>query len=209
MERAHATFWPDEAVEHAAAGIDVPFLSILTPFKGTPLHAELERDGRILADRGWEHYNGFNAGFRPRRMSPDDMLEAHRHPWRKAFSPSHVAKRMWRGIFRLRLGAPLMSLAMNAFYGFKALTGNEPVDMSKRSSAATTEAGRSARRRYWSRGGPSHFFQLGTSRAQPCKRYLCKLPVLWTKGLRRLPCIAADRVLLPSWCSARIPKEQS
>lgn len=124
-----------------AAGVDVPFLSILTPFKGTPLHSDMERDGRLLGERGWEHYNGYNVAFRPKRMSPDALLGEHRRLWRKAFSLSHVAKRMGRGIFRLRFGALLMAWAMNAFYGLKALTGNEPVDMRKQSRPVAMPAG--------------------------------------------------------------------
>ncbi len=112
------------------AGIDVPFLSVLTPYRGTPLHAEMERDGRILEDRGWESYNGYNVTFRPARMTPDELLAAHRALWRKAFSLPRVLGRIFRGTRRLRLGAFLLSAAMNAFYGLKAATGNEPIDMS-------------------------------------------------------------------------------
>lgn len=49
---------------------DVPFLSILTPFRGTPLYDELRAQERLLEDRGWPHYNGYNVAFRPKRMSP-------------------------------------------------------------------------------------------------------------------------------------------
>jgi radical SAM superfamily enzyme YgiQ (UPF0313 family) len=31
-------------------GVDVPFLSILTPYRGTALHAKLEGEGRIWKD---------------------------------------------------------------------------------------------------------------------------------------------------------------
>ena len=64
-------------------GVDVPFLSILTPYRGTALHAKLEGEGRILAGRGWEFYNGYNVAFAPARMSPDELLAAHRALWRR------------------------------------------------------------------------------------------------------------------------------
>jgi radical SAM superfamily enzyme YgiQ (UPF0313 family) len=107
-------------------GVDVPFLSILTPYKGTVLYNEFEAQNRLLEDRGWQFYNGYNVAFQPKGMKPEELLQAHRWLWRRAFSPVHVFKRLARSAFRLRLGALLLSLAMNGFYGFKALRGNLP-----------------------------------------------------------------------------------
>jgi len=107
-------------------GVDVPFLSILTPYRGTALHAQMEAEGRMLAGRGWEFYNGYNVSFRPARMTPEDLLAAHRALWREAFSVRYSVKRILRGLFRLRLGAFLMSAVMNLFYCVKALRGNTP-----------------------------------------------------------------------------------
>lgn len=70
-------------------GVDVPFLSILTPFKGTPLHAQLQNQDRILPDRGWEYYNGYNVAFEPAQMTSETLLQSHRKLWRKAFSLSY------------------------------------------------------------------------------------------------------------------------
>jgi radical SAM superfamily enzyme YgiQ (UPF0313 family) len=111
-------------------GVDVPFLSILTPYKGTTLYNRLENEGRILAARGWQFYNGYNTAFEPGQMGPAQLTEAHRALWRQAFRPSLVARRLARAPFRLRVGAALLSLAMNGFYGFKALRDNLPIDMS-------------------------------------------------------------------------------
>lgn len=108
-------------------GVDVPFLSILTPYRGTPAYSKLEDEGRILRDRGWEFYNGYNVSFQPRGMSPEELLEAHRALWREAFSLKYSFLRIVRSIGRLRLGAFLMCLVMNGYYCFKRLRGNEPV----------------------------------------------------------------------------------
>ena len=113
----------DKLVE---VGVDVPFLSVLTPYKGTALYNELEAQGRLLDGRGWQFYNGYNVAFQPQGMAPDELLGAHRRLWQRAFSVRHVLKRLGRGMFRLRLGALLLSLAMNGFYGFKALRKNLP-----------------------------------------------------------------------------------
>ena len=109
-----------------ALGIDVPFLSILTPFRGTRLYDEQLAAGRILADRDWSNYNGYNVAFQPARMTPDELLAAHRAQWRAAFAPRAVAERIARGVRELRPGAIMLSTAMNAFYGHKRLTHNEP-----------------------------------------------------------------------------------
>jgi radical SAM superfamily enzyme YgiQ (UPF0313 family) len=111
-------------------GVDVPFLSILTPYKGTALYNEMDAAGRLLPGRGWQFYNGYNVAFRPLAMTPEELLQAHRQLWKKAFSPWQVLKRVGRSAFRLRLGALLLSLAMNGFYGLKAMRGNCPREMS-------------------------------------------------------------------------------
>jgi radical SAM superfamily enzyme YgiQ (UPF0313 family) len=109
-----------------AVGIDVPFLSILTPFRGTPLYDGFLAQDRILRDRGWNHYNGYNVAFEPARMTPGALLEAHRSLWRKAFSPAAVGERLARGARTLSPGGMMLSAAMNGFYGLKRLEGNEP-----------------------------------------------------------------------------------
>ena len=111
-------------------GVDVPFLSILTPFKGTAIYDRFEKEGRIKKDRGWEYYNGYNVTFNPVKMTPEELLAAHRNLWRKAFSFHYSFARVVRSIFYLRPGAFMMSACMNIFYCIKAVTGNEPLDMS-------------------------------------------------------------------------------
>ncbi len=111
-------------------GVDVPFLSILTPYKGTPLYDRLEAEGRLLAERDWRYYNGYQVAFQPAQMTPGELLRAHRALWKRAFSPAHVLRRLLRGLTSLRPGALLLSLAMNGFYGLKAARGNIPITLS-------------------------------------------------------------------------------
>ena len=107
-------------------GVDAPFLSVLTPYKGTPLYAQLAKEGRLLKDRGMAFYNGYNVAFQPQLMRPDELLQSHRALWRRAFSPGYVLRRIARASRYLRPGAFLMAMAMNGFYGLKRLRGNEP-----------------------------------------------------------------------------------
>ncbi|MFC6997809.1 B12-binding domain-containing radical SAM protein [Rufibacter roseus] len=113
-------------------GIDVPFLSIMTPFRGTPIYTKLEMEGRMLPERSWNFYNGYNVAFKPKKITQTQLLEAHRALWKKSFSPQYSFKRILRGAFTLRLGAFLMSFFMNSFYSLKRVRKNYPIDMSKR-----------------------------------------------------------------------------
>ena len=107
-------------------GVDVPFLSILTPYRGTDIYKKYSEDRRILQNRGWEFYNGYNVTFSPEQLSPEALEEAHRYLWREAFSIRHSLKRIARALFTLRLGAFLMCAFMNVFYCLKAIRGNLP-----------------------------------------------------------------------------------
>lgn len=108
-------------------GVDVPFLSILTPFRGTRLYEEHLAAGRILTNRDWPHYNGYNVAFAPARMSPQELLDAHRGLWNRAFGPRSVSHRIARARGYLNPGGMMLATAMNLFYGLKRLTGNTPL----------------------------------------------------------------------------------
>ena len=114
-------------------GIDVPFLSIMTPFKGTSLYEQLKEEDRMLEDRGWNFYNGYNVAFQPKNLTPTTLLQAHRDLWKRSFSFKNSVIRIIRGL-RLRRGAFLMTFFMNSFYCLKKLRGNYPIDMSKRAA---------------------------------------------------------------------------
>jgi radical SAM superfamily enzyme YgiQ (UPF0313 family) len=109
-----------------AIGVDVPFLSILTPYRGTTSYAKMRDSGRLRRELGWEFYNGYNVSFVPRKMIPADLLRAHRELWRSALSLPSCLRRIVRSSCTLRWGAFLMAVMMNVFYGLKALTRNEP-----------------------------------------------------------------------------------
>jgi radical SAM superfamily enzyme YgiQ (UPF0313 family) len=107
-------------------GVDVPFLSILTPYRGTAAYQKMVDEKRMRLDKGWEYYNGYNVSFIPMQMSPDELLLAHRDLWKEAFSLRFSIKRVIRAFFTLRWGAFLMCAFMNGFYCLKALRRNAP-----------------------------------------------------------------------------------
>lgn len=118
-------------------GIDVPFLSIMTPFRGTPIYHTLQKENRILEDRNWNYYNGYNVAFAPKKIDADQLLRAHRTLWKKSFSPWYAGKRILRGLFTLRWGALLLSAFMNSFYSYKRIRKNYPIDMTQRKNGVT------------------------------------------------------------------------
>jgi radical SAM superfamily enzyme YgiQ (UPF0313 family) len=52
--------------------IDAVQLNILTPLPGTPLYADMDREGRI-SDRDWSHYDYRHVVFRPARMTAGEL----------------------------------------------------------------------------------------------------------------------------------------
>jgi radical SAM superfamily enzyme YgiQ (UPF0313 family) len=58
--------------ENYLAGIQV---SCCTPFPGTPLRDDMEREGRILPDKSWSYYTVFDAVYQPKHMSPEELEE--------------------------------------------------------------------------------------------------------------------------------------
>ncbi len=113
-------------------GIDVPFLSIMTPFRGTPIYEQLKAENRIIEERGWSYYNGYNVAFIPKRINEKELLYAHRELWKRAFSLKYSFIRIFRSFLSLRRGAFCLSLFMNSFYCIKRLRKNYPIDMTKR-----------------------------------------------------------------------------
>ena len=125
-------------------GIDVPFLSILTPFRGTPLYDQHLAEGRLLPERDWPHYNGYNVAFRPANMSPDQLLAAHRQMWKRAYRAGAVLHRLAEGRKHLSPGGMMLSTAMNGFYGLKRLTGNLPAEAASKTGQIVHPSAQSA-----------------------------------------------------------------
>lgn len=84
-------------VDHLAhLGLDCATISLLVPYPGTPAYARLEREGRIL-DRDWRHYNGkTHVVFRPRQMTPDQLLAGYEWAKGQFYSVGCIAERLWR-----------------------------------------------------------------------------------------------------------------
>jgi len=77
--------------------IDAPFadvqLTLQTPFPGTALRSRLEREGRLLPDRGWESCTLFDVTYRPDRMTPDGLERTFRNLVKMVFAPEPTHRR--------------------------------------------------------------------------------------------------------------------
>ncbi|CAG1010628.1 Bacteriochlorophyllide d C-12(1)-methyltransferase [Phycisphaerales bacterium] len=78
--------------------LDAPFadiqLTLQTPFPGTALRTRLQREGRLLPDRGWESCTLFDVTYRPDRMTPDALESAFRNLIRMVFAHGPTQRRM-------------------------------------------------------------------------------------------------------------------
>jgi radical SAM superfamily enzyme YgiQ (UPF0313 family) len=75
-------------------GLDNATISLLVPYPGTPAYARLHAEGRII-DENWRHYNGkTHVVFRPKQMTPDQLLAGYEWSKTRFYSPQHIFKRL-------------------------------------------------------------------------------------------------------------------
>lgn len=109
--------------------IDIPQLSMLTPFPGTPLYRRMAREDRLL-HRDWSRYDVTHVVHRPARMSPEQLERGFSWLSRRIYSPRAIVTRASRhALRRFDYRHPLMTrsselslvLAPNVVY--RALAG--------------------------------------------------------------------------------------
>jgi len=65
---------------------------ILTPYPGTPLFRQMEKEDRLL-HKNWDYYDTAHAVFRPRHMTPDELEEGYSFCYKKLFSHASIWRR--------------------------------------------------------------------------------------------------------------------
>jgi radical SAM superfamily enzyme YgiQ (UPF0313 family) len=140
---------------------------ILTPYPGTPLFRQLEREGRIL-HRNYSRYDTANVVFRPRHMSPEQLAEGYASCYDRLFShasiwrrrprdaravPAYLAmsylykrsNRVWRWLIRHRLTAaawrPLVDLSRRRHLRFRRELEARPPAAPPRRALSVVSAG--------------------------------------------------------------------
>ena len=81
-----------EFVERAK--IEVAYYSILTPYPGTRLHQRLTEEERILT-QDWSLYDTSHVVYRPRRLTPDQLLAGYARVVKESFSLGSIFRRLW------------------------------------------------------------------------------------------------------------------
>ena len=65
---------------------------ILTPYPGTPLFRQMEVEGRLL-HRDWEKYDTAHVVFRPKHLTPEELLLGYDWLYRRLFSHASIWRR--------------------------------------------------------------------------------------------------------------------
>jgi radical SAM superfamily enzyme YgiQ (UPF0313 family) len=65
---------------------------ILTPYPGTPLFRQMEKEGRIL-HKNWEEYDTAHVVFRPAKMSPETLADGYAWLYERLFSHASIWRR--------------------------------------------------------------------------------------------------------------------
>ncbi|MDD2710039.1 MAG: radical SAM protein [Verrucomicrobiae bacterium] len=104
----------EETVEFLVRNkVSIAAFWILTPYPGTAVHEEMQKDGRIR-QRDWTYYNGSQVVFEPKNFSEQQLTD---HFWRSCadfYSPSRVARRIAGSFFEAR--HPLLHFLQTIFF---------------------------------------------------------------------------------------------
>ena len=100
-----------ESVEFLARNkISTVSFNILTPYPGTRVYDRLKKEGRLLTE-DWKYYDHNTVVFKPKNMTPQELMEGHLWARKQFYSLGSIAKR-----FSGTLHHPLLYTAMNFGY---------------------------------------------------------------------------------------------
>lgn len=102
-------------------GIEIPSISALTPYPGSPIYRHLDREGRIL-HRQWNRYydRWWDLAYQPLRMSQQAVYENYLKLIDRLFSVKAVLKRCLPHLLRLNV-ISLMYILQHGYYQKKTL----------------------------------------------------------------------------------------
>lgn len=72
--------------------LDAMDINTLTPYPGTPLFDQLDKEKRILT-REWEKYDSLHVVFKPKQMSPEELADGVQRVWDEIYTPLKILKR--------------------------------------------------------------------------------------------------------------------
>jgi radical SAM superfamily enzyme YgiQ (UPF0313 family) len=98
--------------------------AVLTPFPGTAIREQLEREGRIL-DHDWSHYTMSNVVFRPRHMTDLELRQGQRYAYGRFYSIPSILRRSFT-VRRKFLGRLLVNFSYRGIGRGKGLHDRLP-----------------------------------------------------------------------------------
>ncbi len=98
--------------------------AVLTPFPGTALRGQLEREGRIV-DHDWSHYTMSNVVFEPRHMTGLELREGQKYVYRRFYSIPSILKRSVT-VRRKFLGRLFVNLSYRGIHRGKGIHNRLP-----------------------------------------------------------------------------------
>jgi len=97
------------------SGIDAAQFHILTPFPGTRLYDNMEKDGRMV-DKDWGKYHTSDVIFKPVSMTPEELQRGYFWAYRETYK---LHRTLWRSLRHMNNIVPRVS--MNLGYRKKAM----------------------------------------------------------------------------------------
>lgn len=94
--------------------IDKAEFHILTPFPGTPLFDELEKQNRILI-KDWSKYDGKNVVYQPKHLTADDLTNGIQKMYNGFYNPSNIIRIIGRNVNKGLF--PLITITSISFQG--------------------------------------------------------------------------------------------
>ncbi|MDH7507294.1 MAG: radical SAM protein [Candidatus Thermoplasmatota archaeon] len=105
--------------------LDLIDFSTLTPYPGTPLFKQLEKENRILT-REWEKYDSFQVVFKPKQMTPEELANGVQKMWEDFYSPQ---KALSRTIMGSKLGFKPFAFSCLRSYFYYKISKNKKMDI--------------------------------------------------------------------------------
>ncbi len=98
--------------------------AVLTPFPGTAMRQQLDREGRIV-DHDWSHYTMSNVVFRPRHMTDLELRAGQKYVYGRFYSLPSILKRSFT-VRRKFLGRLLVNLSYRGIHRGKGIHDRLP-----------------------------------------------------------------------------------
>jgi radical SAM superfamily enzyme YgiQ (UPF0313 family) len=94
--------------------VDKAEFHILTPFPGTPIFDEYEKQNRILI-KDWSKYDGKNVVYKPKHLTAEDLMNGIQKMYNGFYNPSNILRMIGRNVNKGLF--PLITITSISFQG--------------------------------------------------------------------------------------------